>query len=135
MAAPVLELAQAGDEGVFAELVAPYRRELHLQRYLMLGSVTGADDLPQETMVAAWRHRLSGKILGFAGAPRTDASCGSPSSPSRSEEWPSCRSVAATGLPLPNSLGLSSRARVPRRAARSVAPLLSPNGNDGPGER
>ncbi|MHB2024097.1 MAG: RNA polymerase subunit sigma-70 [Mycobacteriales bacterium] len=55
MAAGVLELAQAGDEEAFAELVAPYRRELHLHCYRMLGSVTDADDLLQETMLAAWR--------------------------------------------------------------------------------
>ena len=59
MAAPVLKRAQAGDEEAFAELVAPYRRRLHLHCYRMLGSVADADDLLQETMVAAWRG-LSG---------------------------------------------------------------------------
>lgn len=57
-----LERARAGDEGAFAALVDPYRRELHLHCYRMLGSVADADDLLQETMVAAWRG-----LDGFAG--------------------------------------------------------------------
>ena len=58
----VLERARAGDETAFAQLMASYRRELHLHCYRMLGSVTDADDLLQETMVAAWRG-----LDGFAG--------------------------------------------------------------------
>jgi RNA polymerase sigma-70 factor (TIGR02960 family) len=63
MSASVLRLAQAGDREAFAELTAPYRRELHLHCYRMLGSVTDADDLLQETMVAAWRglDRFAGR--------------------------------------------------------------------------
>jgi RNA polymerase sigma-70 factor (TIGR02960 family) len=43
------------DEAAFAQWFASYRRELHLHCYRMLGSVTDADDLVQETMIAAWR--------------------------------------------------------------------------------
>jgi RNA polymerase sigma-70 factor (TIGR02960 family) len=44
-----------GDEAAFAELFGAHQRELHLHCYRMLGSVTDADDLVQETMIAAWR--------------------------------------------------------------------------------
>src|SRR5690242_5579197 len=51
--------ARAGDESAFQELVAPYRRELHLHCYRILGSLQDAEDMVQETLLAAWRG-LSG---------------------------------------------------------------------------
>ncbi|GLZ81909.1 RNA polymerase sigma factor [Actinorhabdospora filicis] len=49
-------------ESAFAELVEPYRRELHLHCYRIVGSLTEADDVVQETLLAAWRG-----LPGFEG--------------------------------------------------------------------
>jgi RNA polymerase sigma-70 factor (TIGR02960 family) len=50
-----LPAARAGDEKAFRALIEPYRRELHVHCYRMLGSMDDADDLLQETLLAAWR--------------------------------------------------------------------------------
>jgi RNA polymerase sigma-70 factor (ECF subfamily) len=58
-----LARAQRGDEEAYAELTGPYRRELQLHCYRILGSVQDAEDLLQETMLAAWRglERFEGR--------------------------------------------------------------------------
>jgi RNA polymerase sigma-70 factor (TIGR02960 family) len=50
-----LSRAQAGDEEAFRALTDPYRRELQLHCYRIVGSVQDAEDLVQETLLAAWR--------------------------------------------------------------------------------
>ena len=50
-----LSRARAGDEEAFRELTDPYRRELLLHCYRILGSFQDAEDLLQETLLAAWR--------------------------------------------------------------------------------
>ncbi len=55
MTEATLSRARAGDEQAFRELTDPYRRELQVHCYRILGSVQDAEDLLQETMLAAWR--------------------------------------------------------------------------------
>jgi RNA polymerase sigma-70 factor (ECF subfamily) len=50
-----LTRARPGDEEAFRELTDPYRSELQLHCYRILGSVQDAEDLLQETLLAAWR--------------------------------------------------------------------------------
>jgi RNA polymerase sigma-70 factor (TIGR02960 family) len=50
-----LARARAGDEEAFRELTDPHRRELQVHCYRILGSVQDAEDVVQETLLAAWR--------------------------------------------------------------------------------
>ena len=50
-----LARARGGDEDAFRELTDPYWAELLAHCYQILGSVADAEDMLQETLLAAWR--------------------------------------------------------------------------------
>jgi RNA polymerase sigma-70 factor (ECF subfamily) len=58
----LLSRAQSGDGDAFQELIEPYRGELQVHCYRMLGSFQDAEDALQDTLLAAWRG-----IGGFEG--------------------------------------------------------------------
>ncbi len=55
MTQATLDRAREGDEQAFRELTDPHRRELQVHCYRILGSVQDAEDMVQETLLAAWR--------------------------------------------------------------------------------
>src|SRR5262245_45461588 len=51
----LLASARTGDTAAFTELTEPYRRELQVHCYRIVGSVAESEDLVQETLLSAWR--------------------------------------------------------------------------------
>jgi RNA polymerase sigma-70 factor (TIGR02960 family) len=53
--ADLISRARAGDGEAFQELIEPHRRELQVHCYRMLGSFQDAEDVLQDTLLAAWQ--------------------------------------------------------------------------------
>jgi RNA polymerase sigma-70 factor (TIGR02960 family) len=51
----LMSRARAGDGDAFRELTEPHSRELQVHCYRMLGSLQDAEDVLQDTLLAAWR--------------------------------------------------------------------------------
>ena len=62
MTADLISMARAGDSDAFRALTEPHRRELQVHCYRMLGSFQDAEDVLQDTMLAAWQG-----LAGFEG--------------------------------------------------------------------
>ena len=62
MSTDLIDRARVGDEQAFGELVRPFRRELQVHCYRILGSAFDAEDALQETLIAAWQG-----LAGFEG--------------------------------------------------------------------
>lgn len=62
MSTDLIDQARAGDAQPFGDLVGPYRRELQVHCYRILGSALDAEDALQETLLAAWQG-----LPGFEG--------------------------------------------------------------------
>jgi len=62
MAGDLMSRARAGDGAAFRELIEPYRRELQVHCYRMLGSLQDSEDALQDTLLAAWQG-----LEGFEG--------------------------------------------------------------------
>ena len=54
--APLFVAACAGDQEAFQRLTDPYRRELLVHCYRMLGSLEDAEDILQDSFLEAFRH-------------------------------------------------------------------------------
>jgi RNA polymerase sigma factor (sigma-70 family) len=60
--AALIARASAGDNDAFRDLTEPYRRELKVHCYRVLGSLQDAEDALQDTLLTAWRS-----LGGFEG--------------------------------------------------------------------
>jgi RNA polymerase sigma-70 factor (ECF subfamily) len=90
--------ARAGDGNAFEQLTQPYRRELQTHCYRMLGSFQDAEDVLQETLLAAWQG-----LDGF-------------------EERASARSRGSSRIPTPFLKARSTCRQVPKPVTSRPSP-------------
>ncbi len=118
----------------FAELVEPYRSELHAHCYRMLGSAYDADDALQDAMLRAWKGlgRFDGKnlrawlykistntcldIIGKRPARTLPMDMGGPSDPAQEQDRPMVEDVWVEPY-MDERYGLEDGRARPRRAS------------------
>jgi len=94
----------SGSDQTFERLAAPYRREIKLHCYRMLGSLYEAEDLVQETYLRAWRSFESfdrtGSFRAWLYRIATNACLNALASRKRVQRWlPDDRGPSTTEMP------------------------------------
>ncbi len=101
VATDLVARARAGDGEAFRELTAPHRRELLVDCYGMLGSMQDAEDVLQDTLLAAFEGRASPRTWLYRIATNRCLNARRATSRRRAKEW----DVPEVEPPEPTRLG------------------------------